>query len=452
VAKDGQKGGGDDSNSEWYRLALKYSKYYGGKVEIASKVPITALRDFSFWYTPGVAAVSLAINREKSLSFDLTGRWNTIGIIGDGSRVLGLGNIGPEAALPVLEGKALIFKYLGGVNALPLPLGSQDSRIIQQTVLALEPAFGGINLEDIESPKCFEILDRLREKMGIPVWHDDQQGTAGVTLAALFNALKLTGRTLDGAKIVLFGAGAANLATARLLIASGADPRKMILVDSKGTLHPEREDLDQLMLKHPLKYQMALKTNGEGIKGGLSEALKGAHVLVAASTPGPGVIKKEWVARMEKESVVFAEANPTPEIWPWELKEAGVKIVATGRSDFPNQVNNSLMFPAVFRGALDSRSKTITDTMVIQAAKELSAFAEEKGLSETHILPTMEEWEVYPRVAAALAEQAVKEGVARRLATKSQFYEEAKEIIIKSRTAVEVAMNAGVIKTLPQGE
>jgi len=446
----GKSEGPATENVDWYSLALHYSKYYAGKVDIIPKVPITGLRDFSYWYTPGVAAVSLAINKNKDLSFELTGRWNTIAVVGDGSRVLGLGNIGAEAALPVLEGKALIFKYLGGVNAIPLPLSTQNQEVIEQTVCSLEAAFGGINLEDIESPKCFSILDNLRNKMKIPVWHDDQQGTAGVNLAALINALKLTGKKPNDVKIVLFGAGAANLAAARLFITAGFDARKMILVDRKGTLHAEREDLDQLMLKHPLKYEMALKTNAEKVKGGLAEALKGADVLIAASTPGPGVIKKEWIREMEKDPIVFVEANPVPEIWPWELKEVGVKIIATGRSDFPNQVNNSLMFPAVFRGALDSRSKTITDTMVIAAAQELAKFAQEKGLREDYIIPTMEEWEAYPRVAAALAEQAVKEGVARRVATKSQFLDEATEITRNARLAVETAMKTGVIKPLPK--
>jgi malate dehydrogenase (oxaloacetate-decarboxylating) len=434
---------------DWYALALKYSKHYAGKVDVVPKVPITSLRDFSYWYTPGVAAVSMAINKNKELAFELTGKWNTIGVVGDGSRVLGLGNIGGEAALPVLEGKSLIFKYLGGVNAVPLPLSTQEPRQIENTVKSLEAAFGGINLEDIESPKCFTILDDLRREMNIPVWHDDQQGTAGAALAALINSLKITSRKLENTKIVLFGVGAANIATSRLLAAAGADLRKMVLVDSKGILHAEREDLDQLMLKHPRKYELALKTNGDKLKGGLEEALKGADVLIAASTPGPGVIKKEWIKGMNKEAIVFAQANPVPEIWPWELKEVGVKIIATGRSDFPNQVNNSLVFPAVFRGALDSRARTVSDEMVVAASMELARFAEEKGLRDDYIIPTMQEWEVYPRVASVVATKAVEKGLARRVATATQFHDEAKETIKRVRHMVENAMNVGLIEPLP---
>ncbi len=441
--------GGNPDKNQWYTLALKYAKHYAGKVEVLPKVPITGLKDFSYWYTPGVAAVSMEISKNKDLSFELTGRWNTIAVVGDGSRVLGLGNIGGEAALPVLEGKALIFKYLGGVNAVPIPLGTQDAARVKQTVMALEPAFGGINLEDIESPKCFQILDDLRSSMNIPVWHDDQQGTAGASLAALINALKLTDRRLADTVIVLFGSGAANIATARLLIAAGADPGKLVLVDSKGVLHAEREDMDELMLKHPLKYELGIKTNKIGVRGGVEEALKGADVLIAASKPGPGVIKKEWVSKMNHDSIVFALANPTPEIWPWEIREAGARIIATGRSDFPNQVNNSLVFPAVFRGALDSRCRTITDSVVIAAAEELAAFAEEKGLRDDYIIPTMEEWEVYPRVAAAVASKLVEEGLARRNLTKREFYEQAQMIISKSRFIVERSMEMGYIEPLP---
>lgn len=451
VKHEPHKGGGAGT-PDWSSLALKYARHYAGKVEVVPKVPITGLRDFSYWYTPGVAAVSMEISRNRDLSFELTGRWNTIAVVGDGSRVLGLGNIGGEAALPVLEGKALIFKYLGGVNAVPLPLATQDAAKIVDVVRALEPAFGGINLEDIESPKCFQILDELRATMSIPVWHDDQQGTAGASLAALINALKLTGRKMWEAVIVLFGAGAANLATARILIAAGADPGKLVLVDSKGVLHSEREDLDELMLKHPLKYELAIKTNRLGVRGGVDQALRGADVLIAASRPGPGVIRKEWVAAMNRDPIVFALANPTPEIWPWELKEVGVRIVATGRSDFPNQVNNSLVFPAVFRGALDCRSRTISDSVVVAAARELAAFAEERGLSEDYIIPTMEEWEVYPRVAAAVAEKCVEEGLARKILTRRQFYEQARSIIARARFLVGKAMEIGYIEPLPVGD
>ncbi|MEM3539264.1 MAG: NADP-dependent malic enzyme, partial [Nitrososphaerales archaeon] len=381
------------------RLALKYSLFYRGKIEIIPKVPIRDLNDLAIWYTPGVAAVSKAIENNKELSFDYTCRWNTIAIITDGSRVLGLRDIGPEASIPVMEGKALIYKYLGGVDAIPLPINAYDPDKMIEVIKSLQPAFGGINLEDIASPKCFYIFDRLREEMEIPIWHDDQQGTAGATLASLINSLKLTGRKLRGTKIVFFGVGAANIANARLIIKAGADPGDLILIDSKGIIYPEREDLDELKIKNRWKYELAIKTNKERISGDFVKAFDNADVLISASKSGPGVVKKEWISRMNDKAIVFTLANPIPEIWPWEAKDAGAYIVATGRSDFPNQVNNSLIFPSMFRGVLDVRAKAIVDDMVIVAAEELAKFAEEKGLNKDYIIPNMTEWEVYPRVA-----------------------------------------------------
>ena len=431
-------------------LAVRYSLFYEGKIEIAPKVPIRNLDDFSIWYTPGVAAVSKMIQRNKDLAFDYTAKWNTIGIITDGSRVLGLGDIGPEASLPVMEGKALLYKYLGGVDAIPLPINADGAEKIVETVKALQPALVGINLEDISSPKCFYLLEQLRENLDIPVWHDDQQGTAGVTLAALFNALKLVDLKLEEARIVFLGAGAANIATARLLIEAGADAGELILVDSKGILHPERDDIDELLLKHRWKYELAIETNRERRVGGIAEALEGADVLIAASRPGPNVIKKDLVRKMSKRAIIFALANPIPEIWPSVAKNAGAKIVATGRSDFPNQVNNSLIFPAVFRGVLDVRAKSITDDMVIVAAKELAAYAEEIGLHEDYIIPTMVEWEVYPRVAAAVGYRAVEAGVARKHLTKEEVYKRAHAIIQRSKELLHVLGTAGLIKRPPR--
>ncbi|MEM2955622.1 MAG: NADP-dependent malic enzyme, partial [Nitrososphaerales archaeon] len=320
------------------RLALEYSLFYGGKVEIIPKVPVRDLSDLSIWYTPGVASVSEAIKNDKEFSFDYTSRWNTIAIITDGSRVLGLGDIGPEASMPVMEGKSLIYKYLGGVDAVPLPINAHEPDKIIEVIKSLQPALGGVNLEDIASPKCFYIADRLREEMEIPIWHDDQQGTAGVTLASLINSLKITGRKLRSTKILFFGVGAANIANAQLTIKAGADPGDLILIDSRGILYPERDDIDELRVKHRWKYELAMKTNRERISGDFVKAFDGADVLIAASRPGPDVIKKEWISRMNKKAIVFALANPIPEIWPWEAKDAGAYIVATGRSDFPNQV------------------------------------------------------------------------------------------------------------------
>jgi malate dehydrogenase (oxaloacetate-decarboxylating) len=432
------------------RKALLYSKFYGGKVGVAPKVPVRSLSDFSIWYTPGVAAVSLAIAADKELSFDYTGRWNTIAVVTDGSRVLGLGNIGPEGALPVMEGKALIYNYLGGVNAIPLPvkIGSEEELI--SLVKSLEPSLGGVNLEDIESPKCFEVLDRLRAEMQIPVWHDDQQGTAGVTLAALFNALEVTGRKLKGSRIVLFGAGAANVAAERLLVKAGANPKDLIVLDSKGILHPEREDIDQLMLKNKWKYDIAIHTNGDRVSGGLKDALKGADALVAAAGVGPTLIKPDEIAVMNKRAVTFFLANPVPEMLPAAAHAAGAEVVATGRSDYPNQVNNSLMFPAIFRGALDVRAKTITDPMVIDAAMELAAFAKERGITKDRIIPTMVQWEVYPRVAAKVGQAAVREGVARRKLSAKESFNAAMTMIEHSRKVMSTLRRSGIIVDPPE--
>ena len=439
---------GEDRTKKWYETSIKVAREYGGKISVMPKVPVKGLRDFSIYYTPGVAGVSLEIAKNPDLSFELTWRWNTIAVLTDGTRVLGLGNVGPEAALPVMEGKALIFKYLGGVDAVPLPIRVKSKEEFITVARAIEPSFGGINLEDIESPKCFYLLETLRKELNIPVWHDDQQGTAGAILAGLFNALKIVDKSINDVKIVLFGAGASNIAAARILHAAGADYGNMILIDSKGPLHADREDMDKLMLNNPWKYDLALKTNKERSKT-IEDAMKGADVLISASTPGPNVIKKDWIRLMNRDAIVFALANPVPEIWPWEAKEAGARVVATGRSDFPNQINNSLIFPSVFRGALDVRAKGITDEVIVAVAREIAKYAEERGITEDYIIPTMEEWEVYPRAAAAAAVEIVKEGLARVTTTYNEELERARSIIAKSRASMEKLMKEGLIRELP---
>ncbi|HEM62564.1 MAG TPA: NADP-dependent malic enzyme, partial [Chloroflexi bacterium] len=319
--------------------AMKLHPFYKGKIEMVAKCVIRDFQDFGIWYTPGVAAPCRAIAEDKELAYEYTNKWNTIAVVTDGTRVLGLGDIGPEAAMPVMEGKALLFKYLGGVDAVPICLDTKDPEQFMAAVKLLQPSFGGINLEDISQPKCFRILDTLRQEMQIPVWHDDQQGTAAVTLAGLINALEIVGKSLSEARIAMIGAGAANLCIARLLISAGVTPGHIIISDSKGTLHRGRTDLKE---KYAEKWEMCLQTNEDDLVGGNAEAIRGADVLIALSTPGPGTVKPEWVAEMAQDAIVFACANPVPEIWPWEAKEAGARIVATGRSDFPNQVNNSL--------------------------------------------------------------------------------------------------------------
>jgi malate dehydrogenase (oxaloacetate-decarboxylating) len=428
------------------RLAMKYHPYYHGKIEISSKVPVNSYDDFAIWYTPGVADPCKEIQRDPEKVFDYTNKSNSVAIVTDGTRVLGLGDIGPEAGLPVMEGKSLLFKYLGGVDAYPICLGTKDPEQIENAVRWLQPSFGGINLEDISQPKCFDILDALRNDLGIPVWHDDQQGTGTVVCAGLMNALKIVGKKMKDAVICMLGAGAANIAVARIIMEAGIDPGNIIMVDSKGILSKDRTDLRG---SFKAKWDMALKTNREGRTGDLSDAIKGADALLAMSHPGPGVIAAKLIETMNDDPIIFACANPIPEIWPWEAKEAGAKIVATGRSDFPNQVNNSIGFPAIFRGTLDVRAKGISDEMCIAAAREIAKVAEEKGLDENRIIPSMSDWELFPREAAAVGAEAVKQGLARTRLSKKELYDRAVHIITHARKTTDLLMRRGLIKSLP---
>jgi len=426
--------------------AMLMHPFYKGKVEIALKSCVRDFDDFAIWYTPGVAAPCRAIEADPELVYEHTHKGNTVAVVSDGTRVLGLGDIGPKAGLPVMEGKALLYKYLGGVDAWPIMLDTKDADKIIEAVLLIQPGFGGINLEDLSQPKCFRILDTLREQAEIPVWHDDQQGTATVTLAALINALKLVGKKPEEAKIVFVGSGASNVACSRLIFASGVTPALCRVVDSKGILHKERKDLEERKDEYVDKWHLCQITNEDGREGGIPEALDGADVVIALSKPGPGTIQPEWISKMAKDAIVFACANPVPEIWPWEATEAGAVVVATGRSDFPNQVNNSLGFPGIFRGTLDVRASTITDTMCIAAAIALAEMAEEKGLTPEYILPTMDEWEVFPREAAAVAVKAVEEGLARTPMTYDEELKNAEEIIRRSRGLTTHMMEEGFIK------
>lgn len=420
--------------------AMRLHPYYRGKVEIALKCRVRDFNDFAIWYTPGVAAPCRAIAEDPEQIYEHTHKGNTVAVVSDGTRVLGLGDIGPKAGLPVMEGKALLYKYLGGVDAWPIMVDTKDPDQLIETVLLIQPGFGGVNLEDISQPKCFRILDTLRARAEIPIWHDDQQGTATVTLAGLINALKIVGKKIDESSIVFVGSGASNVACARLIFAYGADPSRCRVVDSKGILHKDRDDIALRKAEFVDKWKMCQTTNAEGRQGGIPDAMKGADVVIALSKPGPGTLQPEWIKGMARDPILFACANPVPEIWPWEAVEAGAAIIATGRSDFPNQVNNSLGFPGIFRGTLDVRATTITDPMCVAAAEALAGMASEKGLRPDYILPNMDDWEVFPREAAAVAAKAVEEGVARKPMTYDEEFANASQIIRRSRNLTQSMM------------
>ncbi len=431
--------------------AMIMHPYYKGKMQTVPRCVVRDFKDFAIWYTPGVAEPCKAIQADKDKVYDFTSKWNTVAVVSDGTRVLGLGDIGPEAAMPVMEGKALLFKYLGGVDAVAICLDTKDPDKIIETVKLLQPSFGGINLEDISNPKCFYILDTLRKECHIPVWHDDQQGTAAVTLAGIVNALKVVGKDKKKVRVTMVGVGAANVAIARLMFADGFKPENMILVDSKATLHSGRKDLETKQKENPYKWDLAVRTNPDKVQGGIAEALVGADVVISLSKPEPGTIKGEWIKKMAKDGIGFFCANPLPEIWPWDAKEAGLKIVATGRSDFPNQVNNSIGFPAIFRGTLDVRARTITDEMCIAAAYELAKCAEDRGLSEEYIVPTMAEWEVFVREAVAVGMKAQEQGVARVKISREDLAKQADKMIREARQTVDTLMKTGLIPPPPKG-
>lgn len=429
--------------------ALRLHPFYRGKIETALKCTVRDFNDFAIWYTPGVAAPCRAIAEDPDKVFEHTNKWNTVAVVSDGTRVLGLGDIGPKAGLPVMEGKALLYKYLGGVDGVPIMLDTKDPNAIIEAVLMLQPGFGGINLEDISQPKCFRILDTLREKAEIPVWHDDQQGTATVTLAGLMNALKVVGKRKEAVRIAFIGCGAANVACSRLIFAWGVNPANCIMVDSQGILGINRQDLAMRRAEYVDKWQLCQMTNAEGRQGGVQEAMRAMDVTIALSKSGPGVIQPEWVSAMAQPPILFACANPVPEIWPWEAKEAGAAIVATGRSDFPNQVNNSLGFPGIFRGTLDVRASTITDEMCFAAAQALADQAAD-SLDEDHILPTMDDWQVFPREAAAVGMKAQEQGLAKIQMSYEELLSNATAMITRSRNLTRSMMREGFIPDAPQ--
>ena len=428
-------------------LSPPLHKFYGGKLQVMPKCSIQSYQDFAIWYTPGVAAACKEIQANPDMSFELTNRWNFVAIVSDGTRVLGLGNIGPEAGLPVMEGKSILFKYLGGVDAFPICLKTRDPEEIIRTIEMIQPSFGGINLEDIEKPKCFHVLEEARNRLKIPVWHDDQQGTATVVLAGLINAFGLVGKDPKDSLITLVGAGAANMRTAYVLMRWGVKPGNIMLVDTKGLIYPGRADITEEQDRW--KFELSRMTNAEGRQGDMAASFKDADAVVCAAQSGPGVVKKDWIRTMASDPIVFACANPIPEIWPWEAKDAGAKIVATGRSDFPNQVNNSLGFPGIFRGVLDVRATTVTDDMCVAAADALAKFAEHRGITEDDITPHMDEWEVYPHVAVACALKSIDQGLARIKPSRKDLYEKAVHMITCARESTELLMLAHEIQQRP---
>ncbi|MBR4345982.1 MAG: NAD-dependent malic enzyme [Oscillospiraceae bacterium] len=388
---------------DYSEISLKKHYQWKGKIEVICRAPLMTKEDLSLAYTPGVARPCLEIQKDYNKSFELTRRSNLVAVITDGTAVLGLGDIGPEAGMPVMEGKCALFKAFGGVDAIPICVRSKDVDEIVRTVSLISGSFGGINLEDISAPRCFEIERRLKEICDIPVFHDDQHGTAVVTLAAMLNALKLVGKNIEDVKVVTSGAGAAGIAIIKLLISMGL--KNVIMCDRAGTIYEGREGLN------PQKEEIARVTNREMLKGSLADAMKGADVFIGISAPG--TVTKEMVRSMNKDPIIFPMANPDPEITPEDAKAAGAAIVGTGRSDYPNQINNVLAFPGIFRGALDVRARDINDAMKIAAAKAIAWSVLDYELSPDYIIPSALDKNIAEVVAEAVAEAAVKTGVNR---------------------------------------
>jgi malate dehydrogenase (oxaloacetate-decarboxylating) len=437
------------------RLSLEAHKYYGGKMQTLPKAGVFGFNWFNIWYTPGVSAVSTAIRDDNLLSYELSNRGNYVAVVSDSTRVLGDGDCSPPGGLGVMEGKSFLMKYLGGIDATAICIdsrnkkGEHDPDKIIDFVKMIQPSFGAVNLEDISQPNCYKVLDTLREECEIPVWHDDAQGTASVTLAGLINALKIADKEIGDVRIVMLGAGAANATIARIVIEAGADPRKLVIFDSKGALNKTREDIkaDQRFYR---KWELCLSADQKKYSG-IDEALTGADVLIALSKPGPDTVKPEWISSMAEKSIVFVCANPVPEIYPYAAKAAGAYIVATGRGDFPNQVNNSVGFPGILKGALLVRAGKISDGMAIAAARALAGFAEKRGINPDNIIATMEEPGVFPFEAAEVAMQAVKEGLSRLSMTHEEVFRKAEEDIRSSREITDMMIKNNYIKT-PPGE
>ena len=435
------------------RLSVEAHRFYGGKMQTVPKAGVFGFNWFNIWYTPGVSMVSTTIRDDNETSYSLSNRGNLVAVVSDSTRVLGDGDCTPPGGLGVMEGKAFLMKYLGGIDATALCIdsynakGEHDPEKIIDFVKMAQPSFGAVNLEDISQPNCYKVLDTLREVCDIPVWHDDAQGTASVTLAGLLNALKIVNKKIGEVRIVMLGAGAANSTIARFILAAGGDPEKMIIFDVKGALHKDRGDI-QGDPGFYNQWNLCQKTNPKKVME-IAEAMKGADVLVALSQSGPDVVKPAWISSMAAKSIVFTCANPVPEIYPYAAKEAGAFIVATGRGDFPNQVNNSVGFPGILKGALLVRARKISDGMAIAAAESLAKFAENRGIHPDNIIATMDEAGVFPHEAADVAMKAIEEGLARVTMTRAEAYAKAEQDIQESRTLVNHLMEANLIKQPP---
>lgn len=449
------------------RLSLSAHEFYGGKMMTVPKAGIYGFGWFGVWYTPGVSAVSTAIRDNNLRSYELSNRSNLVAIVSDSTRVLGDGDCTPSGGLGVMEGKAFLMYYLGGVNATALCINthaepgaykagfdfqpktrhehSADKTI--DFVRMVAPSFGAVNLEDISQPNCFKVLDELQD-CGIPVWHDDAQGTACVTLAGMINAIKLVGKDWKKVKAVFFGAGASNATIVRLMLAEGMDPKNVIVFDSKGGLHTGRDDIRQ-DTRFYRKWQICEATNPQRVDT-ILEACKGADILCALSTPGPDTVKKEWISAMAEKAIVFTCANPVPEIYPHDAKDAGAYIVATGRSDFPNQVNNSMCFPGLLKGSLLVHASRVTDNMAIAAAHSLARAQQVRGLDIDHIMPSMDDVDVFPREASDVAGQAIKDGVAQRIISPKEVLQTADRDIKEAREITQILMERDKIKTPPK--
>jgi malate dehydrogenase (oxaloacetate-decarboxylating) len=434
-------------------LAYVMHKFYGGKMITVPKAGLYGFNWFNVWYTPGVSKISTTIRDNYDSSFELSNRGNLVAVVSDSTRVLGDGDCTAPGGLGVMEGKAFLMKYLGGVDAVALCIDSRDEtgkpnadKIID-FVKMVQHSFGAVNLEDISQPNCFKVLDVLRESCKIPVWHDDAQGTASITLAGLINALKLVNKDISNVKIAMLGAGASNTTIFRLIVQAGGSPENMIVIDTKGGLHKGRDDI-KADPRFYRKWEICESSNPKRVMT-IEDAMKGADVLIALSTPGPDVIKPAWVKTMASKAIVFACSNPVPEIYPYAAKEAGAYIVATGRGDFPNQVNNSLGFPGILKGALIVKASKITDKMAIAAAYSIANTAEKRGITPDNIAPLMSEWELFPAESRDVGVQAIKDGVARVTLTADEILKRAESDIKESRGLVNHLMESGYIRKPP---